>query len=118
MRWLVRPVGHAPGSTAVGPRAGRIAVHTRDLTRQPLSVKDFAAFAAVILDPPFAGAGPQMATLAASAVKRVIYVSCNPAALAREARLLHDAGFKLLSATPVDQFLWSARLEAVCVFGR
>jgi len=99
-------------------RAGRIAVHTRDLTRQPLSVKDFAAFAAVILDPPFAGAGPQMATLAASAVKRVIYVSCNPAALAREARLLHDAGFKLLSATPVDQFLWSARLEAVCVFGR
>ena len=99
-------------------RAGRIAVHTRDLTRQPLSVKDFAAFAAVILDPPFAGAGPQMATLAASAVKRVIYVSCNPAALAREARMLHDAGFKLLSATPVDQFLWSARLEAVCVFGR
>ncbi len=99
-------------------RTGRIAVHTRDLTRQPLTAKELAVFAAVILDPPFAGAGPQMTTLAASTVKRIIYVSCNPAVLAREARMLHDAGYHMLAATPVDQFLWSARLESVCVFGR
>src|ERR1035437_5925495 len=59
-----------------------------------------------------------LSMIAASGIKRVIYVSCNPAALARDAKLLHDAGYRLLAATPVDQFLWSARLESVCVFGR
>jgi len=48
----------------------------------------------------------------------VIYVSCNPAALARDARLLAQAGYRLLSATPIDQFLWSARLESVVVLTR
>jgi len=48
----------------------------------------------------------------------VIYVSCNPAALARDAAALRAAGFALLRATPIDQFLWSARLESVCVFAR
>jgi len=32
--------------------------------------------------------------------------------------LLRGAGFRLLAATPIDQFLWSARLESVCVFSR
>lgn len=98
--------------------AGRNSVQARDLVRQPLTVKDLAAYAAVVLDPPFAGAGPQMATLAASGVARIIYVSCNPAVLAREAKLLHDAGYRVLAATPVDQFLWSSRLESVVVFAR
>jgi 23S rRNA (uracil1939-C5)-methyltransferase len=72
----------------------------------------------VLLDPPHAGALEQTGQIAASRIKRVIYVSCNPAALARDAKLLHDGGYRLLAATPVDQFLWSARLESVCVFGR
>jgi 23S rRNA (uracil1939-C5)-methyltransferase len=48
----------------------------------------------------------------------VIYVSCHPAALARDAAVLQAAGYRLLSAAPIDQFLWSARLESVCVFAR
>lgn len=98
--------------------AGRIEAGQRDLARQPVSAKELAAFAAVLLDPPHAGALEQTGQIAASRIKRVIYVSCNPAALARDAKLLHDAGYRLLAATPVDQFLWSARLESVCVFGR
>ncbi len=98
--------------------AGRVEAHHRDLTRQPLSAKELAGFAAVVLDPPYAGASVQIAAIAASRIARVIYVSCNPAALSRDARLLHDAGYRLLSATPVDQFLWSARLESVAVFAR
>jgi 23S rRNA (uracil1939-C5)-methyltransferase len=98
--------------------AGRIEAGQRDLTRQPVSAKELAAFAAVVLDPPHTGALEQTGQIAASGIKRVIYVSCNPAALARDAKLLHDAGYRLLAATPVDQFLWSARLESVCVFGR
>lgn len=98
--------------------AGRNSVAVRDLIRQPLTVKELSRFAAVVLDPPFAGAGPQMETLAASGVARIVYVSCSPAVLAREARVLREAGYRVLTATPVDQFLWSSRLESVVVFGR
>lgn len=98
--------------------AGRIEAVRRDLGRQPLMPKELAAFAGVVLDPPFDGAATQTAQIAASGVKRVVYVSCNPAALARDAKMLHAAGFKLLAATAIDQFLWSARLESVSVFGK
>ncbi|WP_158747287.1 class I SAM-dependent RNA methyltransferase [Acidisphaera sp. L21] len=93
------------------------AVH-RDLARQPLMVKELAGAAAIVLDPPFVGAAAQMQAIAGSGVMRVIYVSCNPAALARDARVLRDAGYTLATATPVDQFLWSAAVESVCVFER
>ncbi len=97
---------------------GRVEVAQRDLARQPVPAAELAGFAAVVLDPPFAGAATQMAQIAAAKPVRAIYVSCNPAVLARDARMLHDAGYRLLAATPVDQFLWSARLESVCVFAR
>ncbi len=98
--------------------AGRITATHRDLTRQPLLAKELSVYAAVVLDPPFAGAPVQVKELAASTVKRVVYVSCNPVALARDAGVLREAGFKLLATTPIDQFLWSARLESVVVLGR
>jgi 23S rRNA (uracil1939-C5)-methyltransferase len=98
--------------------AGRIEPNHRDLVRQPLSAKELSAFAAIVLDPPHAGAPVQIAQIAAAKISRVIYVSCNPAALARDAAVLRVAGYTLLSATPIDQFLWSARLESVCVFAR
>ena len=96
--------------------SGRIAATQRDLARQPLQAKELAGFAAVVLDPPFAGAAPQVAQIAAAKVPVVIYVSCNPATLGRDARALSQAGYRLISATPIDQFLWSARLESVVVF--
>lgn len=96
--------------------AGRVSVTQRDLGRQPLSATELAGVSAVVLDPPHAGAAAQMAQIAAAGPPRVIYVSCNPAALARDARVLQQGGYRLLSATPIDQFLWSARLESVCVF--
>ncbi len=98
--------------------AGRIEPNHRDLVRQPLSAKELSAFAAVVLDPPHAGAPVQIAQIAAAKITRVIYVSCNPSALARDAAVLRVAGYTLLSARPIDQFLWSARLESVCVFAR
>lgn len=97
---------------------GRVAVTQRDLARQPVSAVELAGVTAVVLDPPYAGAAAQTAQIAAAKPPRVIYVSCNPAVLARDARMLHDAGYQLMAATPVDQFRWSARLESVCVFCR
>ena len=99
-------------------RAGnpKVDARQRDLTRQPLQVADLRGAAAVVLDPPWSGAGLQMPPLAASGVPVVVYVSCNPAALARDARPLLAAGYRVEQVTPVDQFLWSARVEAVAVF--
>ena len=97
-------------------QTGRITVAMRDLQRQPLSGKELSAYAVVVLDPPHGGAATQTEQIAASGVKRVIYVSCNPSALARDAAMLKTAGYRLEAATPVDQFLWSARLESVSVF--
>jgi 23S rRNA (uracil1939-C5)-methyltransferase len=96
----------------------RVEATQRDLARQPLSAAELSGAAAIILDPPHAGAAPQIAAVAASGAKRVIYVSCNPAALATDATALAQAGYHLLTATPIDQFLWSAQVECVAVFAR
>jgi 23S rRNA (uracil1939-C5)-methyltransferase len=98
--------------------AGRVQVAQRDLARQPLSAKELGAFAAVVLDPPHGGAAAQIEQIAAAGVATVVYVSCNPATLSRDARLLHTAGYRLEAVTAIDQFLWSARLESVSVFRR
>jgi 23S rRNA (uracil1939-C5)-methyltransferase len=96
--------------------AGRVEVMQRDLARQPLQAKELSSFAAVVLDPPFSGAASQSIQIAAAKVPVVIYVGCNPATQSRDARPLRQAGYHLKVATPIDQFLWSARLESVCVF--
>jgi 23S rRNA (uracil1939-C5)-methyltransferase len=101
-----------------GGLAGRIEPFQRDLARQPISAKELAAFAAVVLDPPHNGAAAQIGQIAAAGVPTVIYVSCNPATLSRDARMLHAAGYQLAATTAIDQFLWSARLESVTVFRR
>jgi 23S rRNA (uracil1939-C5)-methyltransferase len=101
-----------------GAMAGRVEAFRRDLARQPLSAKELAAFAAVVLDPPHRGAAAQIAQIAAAGVPTVVYVSCNPATLSQDARVLYGGGYKLAAATAIDQFLWSARLESVSVFRR
>jgi 23S rRNA (uracil1939-C5)-methyltransferase len=90
----------------------------RDLFSEPLSPKEMENFDAVILDPPRAGAKAQSETLARSKVPTVILVSCNPASLGRDVRILIDGGYKLGRVTPIDQFLWSNHVEIVAVLQR
>jgi 23S rRNA (uracil1939-C5)-methyltransferase len=105
--------------TAAGRAGARIKATRRDLVRQPLLPAELNGAAAVVLDPPFAGAVEQVAVLARSSVPRVIYVSCNPAALARDAAAFARApGWRVESAVAVDQFLWSSQVEAVVTFAR
>ena len=108
------------GAVAAVRRVGhpRVDARQRDLARQPLQAAEIRGAAAVVLDPPWAGAGPQMPSLAASGVPTIAYVSCDPAVLARDARPLLAAGYQVTSAAPVDQFLWSARVETVAIFNR
>ncbi len=90
----------------------------RDLFRDPMSVKELDAFDAVVLDPPRQGARAQAEALAKSKVPVVVAVSCNPATLARDVRILVDGGYTLGAVTPVDQFLYSAHVELVAVLRR
>jgi 23S rRNA (uracil1939-C5)-methyltransferase len=90
----------------------------RDLFRDPLSPRELEDFDAVVLDPPRAGAQAQTEALARAVVPTVVYVSCNPATLARDTRLLIDGGYTLESVTPIDQFLYSDHVEAMAVFRR
>src|SRR6185437_13391961 len=95
-----------------------LAAERRDLFRRPLMAPELDKFDAIVLDPPHAGAAAQAEQIAKSKVARVIYVSCNPASFARDARTLIDGGFRLAAITPVDQFLWSAQLELAARFER
>lgn len=95
-----------------------MAVEHRDLYRRPLSSAELASFAAVVLDPPRAGAEEQVREIAGSAVPRVAYVSCNPATFARDARLLADGGYRLDWVRPVGQFRWSTHIELAAAFTR
>ena len=88
----------------------------RDLFRNPLLAKELNAFDAVVLDPPRAGAAAQVAELARSKVKRVVYASCDPGSFARDARVLQDAAYRMDKLKVIDQFLWSGHVESISLF--
>ncbi len=88
----------------------------RDLFANPLAPAELDRFGAVVFDPPAAGAKAQAQAIAAARVAKVVAVSCNPGTLARDARILIDGGYRLVRVLPVDQFLWSAEIEAVATF--
>jgi 23S rRNA (uracil1939-C5)-methyltransferase len=102
----------AAGAQGLKPLAAQL----RDLFRSPLAPTELKRFDAVVFDPPRQGAEAQARELAASTVTTVVAVSCNPATFARDARILVDGGYRLVRVTPVDQFLYSARVEVVACF--
>jgi 23S rRNA (uracil1939-C5)-methyltransferase len=95
-----------------------MAVDHRDLYRRPLDASELKRFDAVNLDPPRAGAQEQVRAFAGSAVRRIAYVSCNPATFARDARTLVDGGYALEWVRPVGQFRWSTQVELAACFSR
>ncbi|MCG8492903.1 MAG: class I SAM-dependent RNA methyltransferase [Sneathiellales bacterium] len=102
--------------TASNAQMLNISTDYRDLFRRPLLPEELERFDTVIIDPPRAGAKAQVEELARSTIKKIIFISCNPASFARDARTLIDAGFSMSEITPVDQFLWSPHIELFTVF--
>jgi 23S rRNA (uracil1939-C5)-methyltransferase len=96
----------------------RVTSEARDLFRRPLEPDELRKFDAAVIDPPRAGAEAQIATLAASEIKVIAMVSCNPVTFARDAVTLQKAGFTLDWVQVVDQFRWSAHVEVVGSFTR
>ena len=95
-----------------------VTAEVRDLFRNPYGAAELSRLGGVVLDPPRAGAAAQVAELAKSMVPRIAYVSCDPATLARDLRTLVDGGYQILRIHPIDQFLWSAHVEAVALLER
>ncbi|HSX74236.1 MAG TPA: RNA methyltransferase, partial [Shinella sp.] len=87
----------------------------RDLYRRPMIPLELKNYDAVVFDPPRAGAEAQVKEIARSNIKTIAAVSCNPITLARDLKILVDAGYKIRSVTPIDQFLWSPHVEAAAL---
>jgi 23S rRNA (uracil1939-C5)-methyltransferase len=95
-----------------------IAAAVRNLTREPLTAAELNGIAAVVFDPPRAGAEAQCRHIANSKVEVVVAVSCDPATLARDAAILVGGGYIVEAITPVDQFKWTSHVETVALFRR
>src|SRR5262249_19890355 len=95
-----------------------VTTENRDLASDPLREEELQRFAGGVFDPARAGARAQAERLARSTIAKVVAVSCDPATFARDARILVDGGYRLLEATPIDQFIWSPHVEVIALFER
>jgi 23S rRNA (uracil1939-C5)-methyltransferase len=79
----------------------------------------FGPFPKVLIDPPREGAVELVKSLPADWPRRIVYVSCDPATLARDAGILvHTQGFRLAAAGVVNMFPHTAHVESTAVFER
>jgi tRNA/tmRNA/rRNA uracil-C5-methylase (TrmA/RlmC/RlmD family) len=70
----------------------------------------------VVLDPPRAGAGPAVSrALAALGARAVVYVACDPAALARDLAAFGSQGYRLAALRAFDAFPMTAHVECVAL---
>ena len=69
-----------------------------------------------ILDPPRKGSDKEALEIISKLTKKIVYVSCNPATLARDAKILYDFGFKLKSLQGADMFPFTHHIESIACF--
>ena len=76
-------------------------------------------FDRMLIDPPRDGAAELVKSLASAPPARIVYVSCNPSTLARDASMLvHEQGYVLSAAGVVNMFPHTAHVESIAVFDR
>lgn len=99
---------------------GAVRFHRADLAEdQRLSPWAKEAYDLVLLDPPRSGAEAVLAYLPRPEVRRVLYVSCHPGTLARDARILVERHrFRLRLACAMDMFPHTVHVEAMALFER
>lgn len=73
----------------------------------------------IVLDPPRKGADTAvLSAILQCAPQRIVYVSCNPATQARDARILCDGGYQVMKCQPVDMFCQTASVETVVLLSQ
>jgi len=93
--------------------------HAWDLTR-PADAQGWARqpFDRVLIDPPRTGALEILPQMAKFGAQKLVYVSCNPATLARDAGALHKLGYTLSVAGVMDMFPHTTHVESIALFVR
>lgn len=94
--------------------------HVADLSK-PLAGVDWlqADYDRLLLDPPRTGADGIIVQLPLERIERIVYVSCHPGSLARDAGILvRDHGYRLVQAGVMDMFPHTAHVESIAVFER
>lgn len=98
-------------------RINNVTFYAQDLT------KDFSqnvwakqGFDALLIDPPRAGAAFVMQYLPNFGAKKIVYVSCDPATLARDAGILAQSGYVLKKAGVIDMFTHTGHVESIALF--
>lgn len=99
---------------------GGTTFHTADL-EDPGAVGEVLSepYDKVLLDPPRSGAASVVSRLGGCGARRVVYISCHPATLARDTAVLTgELGYRLRSAGVMDMFPHTAHVESIAVFER
>lgn len=86
---------------------------TQDFSKQPWAKQGFDA---LLIDPPRSGAEQVMQYITNFAAKRIVYVSCDPATLARDAGILVQHGYRLKTAGVMDMFTHTSHVESITLF--
>ncbi|MDF3030003.1 MAG: rlmD [Moraxellaceae bacterium] len=86
---------------------------TADFSHQPWAKHGFDR---ILIDPPRSGAQEVVQYLPKFRARRVVYVSCNPATLARDAGLMKTGGYRLTQAGVMDMFPHTTHVESIAVF--
>ncbi len=89
-------------------------IHTGDVARE---IRKFNRADVVILDPPRTGAGkPVIESLRKIGARSIVYVACDPAALARDTTYLHEIGYQLENIRALDLFPMTHHIESIALF--
>lgn len=93
---------------------------TADLFQMtPQALAALGPFDRMLIDPPRDGAVELVKSIGGDSLRRIVYVSCNAATLARDAGVLvHEAGYTLSGAGIVNMFPHTAHVESIAVFDR
>lgn len=78
--------------------------------------KNKKIFDCAVLDPPRKGSDKEALEIISKLAKTIIYVSCNPSTLARDAKILKETGFNLKSLQGADMFPFTHHIESVAYF--
>lgn len=106
---FILPNAHANGINSVVAHIAEAEDIIESLTTQKFDV--------TVLDPPRGGCDEKVvAALLKISPKRIVYVSCNPATLARDAKALIGGGYRFVSARPFDMFPQTGHVETVTLF--
>ena len=104
------------GALALTARVDR---HLAELLQAPASVRDRLRRGTVVLDPPRSGAGGAVTgQLVELAPANIVYVACDPVALARDTKTLRESGYELTGLRAFDIFPHTHHFESLAVFER